>query len=102
MRHIWIVLACAALAPATALGQSAGEVERCFQSPAACGQGGGAAAPAPSATPPVAATRPAAPAPDYTTVLQSPDADHTRTHQSLPPPATSNPPIPPHPPPHAP
>jgi Putative peptidoglycan binding domain len=83
MRHIWIVLACAALAPTTALGQSAGEVERCFQNPAACGQGGGAAAPAPSASPPVAATRPAAPAPDYTTVLQSPEADRRRIQESL-------------------
>lgn len=83
MRHIWIVLACAALAPATALGQSAGEVERCFQNPAACGQGGGAAAPAPSPSPPVAATRPAAPAPDYTTVLQSPEADRRRIQESL-------------------
>jgi hypothetical protein len=83
MRHIWIVLACAALAPATALGQSAGEVERCFQNPAACGQGGGAAAPAPSASPPVAATRPAAPAPDYTTVLQSPEADRRRIQESM-------------------
>jgi len=83
MRHLWIVLACAALAPATALGQSAGEVERCFQNPAACGQGGGAAAPAPSPGPPVAATRPAAPAPDYTTVLQSPEADRRRIQESL-------------------
>ena len=83
MRHIWIILACAALAPATALGQSAGEVERCFQNPAACGQGGGAAAPAPSASPPVAATRPATPAPDYTTVLQSPEADRRRIQESL-------------------
>ncbi len=83
MRHIWIVLACAALAPATALGQSAGEVERCFQNPAACGQGGGAAAPAPAASPPVAATRPAAPPPDYTTVLQSPEADRRRIQESL-------------------
>ena len=83
MRHIWIILACAALAPATALGQSAGEVERCFQNPAACGQGGGAAASAPSASPPVAATRPAAPAPDYTTVLQSPEADRRRIQESL-------------------
>ncbi|MGZ3340114.1 MAG: peptidoglycan-binding domain-containing protein [Reyranella sp.] len=82
MRHIWMVLACAALAPATALGQSAGEVERCFQNPAACGQGGGAA-PAPSASPPVAATRPAAPAPDYTTVLQSPEPDRKHIQESL-------------------
>ncbi len=39
-----MLLAFAALAPAAALGQSAGEVERCFQNPAVCGQGGGKAA----------------------------------------------------------
>jgi peptidoglycan hydrolase-like protein with peptidoglycan-binding domain len=84
MRRVWIVLAFAALAPATALGQSAGEVERCFQNPAVCGQGGGApAAPAPSGGAPVAATRPAAPAPDYTTVLQSPEPDRKRIQESL-------------------
>src|SRR4030088_1359923 len=62
MRHIWIILACAALAPATALGQSAGEGERGL---------------------PVAGTRPAAPAPDYTTVLQSPEADRRGIQESL-------------------
>ena len=84
MRHTWMLLAFAALAPATAFGQSAGEVERCFQNPAACGQGGGApAVPAPSSGAPVAATRPAAPAPDYTTVLQSPEPDRRRIQESL-------------------
>jgi hypothetical protein len=75
------LLALAAFAPAMAAGQSAGEVERCFQNPAICGQGqgGGGAAPAP----PVAATRPAAPAPDYTTVLQSPEPDRRRIQESL-------------------
>jgi peptidoglycan hydrolase-like protein with peptidoglycan-binding domain len=87
MRHTWMLLAFAALAPATAVGQSAGEVERCFQNPAACSQGGGGAAaapaPAPSGGAPVAATRPAAPAPDYTTVLQSPEPDRRRIQESL-------------------
>ena len=87
MRRTWILLAFAALAPAAALGQSAGEVERCFQNPAACSQGGGGAAaapaPAPSGGAPVAATRPAAPAPDYTTVLQSPEPDRRRIQESL-------------------
>jgi peptidoglycan hydrolase-like protein with peptidoglycan-binding domain len=85
MRPIWILLACAVLAPAAAFAQSAGEVERCFQNPAACSQGGGggAAAPAPSGGAPVAATRPTAPAPDYTTVLQSPEPDRKRIQESL-------------------
>jgi peptidoglycan hydrolase-like protein with peptidoglycan-binding domain len=83
MRRAFALLALAALAPAVALAQSAGEVERCFQNPAVCGQGGGAAAPAPSGGAPVAATRPAAPAPDYTTVLQSPDPDRRHIQESL-------------------
>ena len=78
-----MLLALAALAPAVALAQSAGEVERCFQNPAVCGQGGGAAAPAPSGGAPVAATRQAAPAPDYTTVLQSPEPDRRHIQESL-------------------
>ena len=84
MRGGFALLAVAALAPAMAAAQSAGEVERCFQNPAVCGQGhGGGAAPAPSAAPPVAATRPAAPGPDYTTVLQSPEPDRKRIQESL-------------------
>jgi peptidoglycan hydrolase-like protein with peptidoglycan-binding domain len=80
-----MLLAFAALVPAAAFAQSAGEVERCFQNPAACSQGGGgaAAAPAPSSGAPVAATRPTAPAPDYTTVLQSPEPDRKRIQESL-------------------
>jgi hypothetical protein len=83
MRRALLLLALAALAPAMALAQSAGEVERCFQNPAVCGQGGGAAAPAPSGGAPVAATRPAAPAPDYATVLQSPEPDRRHIQESL-------------------
>ena len=55
-RHLtcasWPLIALIAFAPAVALAQSAGEVERCFQNPAACssggGGGGGAAAQAPA------------------------------------------------------
>jgi hypothetical protein len=86
MRRVLLILGFAALLPATAFGQSAGEVERCFQNPAGCAAGGGAA-PAPGSGgggggAPVAATRPAAP-PDYTTVLQSPEADRKRLQESL-------------------
>jgi hypothetical protein len=89
--RILAVLAVAALAPAVSLAQSAGEVERCFQNPGACSQGGGGgggttvqAAPPPAAGGGGhAATRPAAPAPDYTTVLQSPDPDRRKIQESL-------------------
>ena len=84
------VLAIAAFAPAIALAQSAGEVERCFQNPAACAQGGGGgggtAAQAPSGGGGGhATTRPAAPAPaaDYTTVLQGSDPDRRKIQESL-------------------
>ena len=88
MRRVFTLLLVAGLAPGAAFGQSAGEVERCFQNPAACGQGGGAsAAPAPSgggaAAAAAAPVRPAAAAPDYTTVLQSPEADRKRIQESL-------------------
>jgi hypothetical protein len=93
MRPLTSVLALAALAallPAVAFAQSAGEVERCFQNPAACSQGGGgAAAPAPGAGGASGggggshvAARPT-PAPDYTTVLQSPDPDRRKIQESL-------------------
>src|SRR5260370_8382480 len=86
MRRALALLAFAARAPGGALAQSAGEVERCFQNPAVCGQGGGqaggGAAPAPSGGAPVAATR-SAPAPDYTTVLQSPEPDRKHIQESL-------------------
>jgi hypothetical protein len=86
MRRGATLIALMLLAPVAAWSQSAGEVERCFRNPAACGQGGGAAGPPPQAAPsgpPVAATRPAAPAPDYTTVLQSPEPDRRRIQESL-------------------
>jgi hypothetical protein len=74
------------LAPAIGWAQSAGEVERCFQNPAACasggGGGGGAAAAPPAQAPAPVAARPA-PAPDYATVLNSPDADRRKIQESL-------------------
>jgi hypothetical protein len=88
MRRALLLLGLAALLPASAFGQSAGEVERCFQNPAAC-SAGSSAAPAPPHAPspaaggaPVAAARPA-PAPDYVTVLQSPEPDRKRIQESL-------------------
>ena len=89
MRARLLLCGLAILAPVTAFGQSAGEVERCFQNPAACTSGGGGATPAPAAGPghatgggaPVAATRPAPP--DYTTVLQSPEPERKRLQESL-------------------
>lgn len=78
MRIAAPILIVALLAPALALAQSAGEVERCFQNPAACTSsgGGGGSVPAPMAARP-------APAPDYTTVLNSPEPDRKRIQESL-------------------
>ena len=85
MHRALLLLGLTVLLPATAFGQSAGEVERCFQNPAGCAAGGGAApAPGPGTGggAPVAAARPAPP-PDYTAVLQSPEADRKRLQESL-------------------
>jgi len=83
MRLVAASLALALLAPGVAHAQSAGEVERCFQNPGACAGGGsGAAAPPPAAVPAPVAARPAA-APDYTTVLNSSDADRRKIQESL-------------------
>lgn len=85
MRARALLLSLALLGPGAALAQSAGEVERCFQNPAACASGGGgSAAPAPAPTPaapPVAARQ--APAPDYATVLNSSEADRKKIQESL-------------------
>ena len=89
MRGAFSLLLIAAFAPGVALAQSAGEVERCFQNPAGCSQGGGgggAAAPAHSGGgggAPAAAARTGVAAPDYTTVLQSPEPDRRRIQESL-------------------
>ena len=86
MRRGLSLIALALLTPAVAWSQSAGEVERCFRNPAVCGQGGQPAGPPPQAaapSAPPAATRPPAPAPDYTTVLQSPEPDRRRIQESL-------------------
>lgn len=82
MRRVAGLIALALVAPATGWAQSASEVERCFQNPAACANGSatgrGTGAPAPSPAP-VAAR----PAPDYATVLNSPDSDRRKIQESL-------------------
>lgn len=85
MRLAAALIGLALLAPVVASAQSAGEVERCFRNPAACasGGGGGGAAPAPQVPAPVAAARPPSPAPDYTTVLNSPEAERRKIQESL-------------------
>jgi hypothetical protein len=71
-----------AIAPRT-WAQSAGEVERCFQNPGACSQSGSQPAPiAPAPSPAVTASR-TAPAPDYTSVLQSAEPDRRKIQESL-------------------
>jgi len=75
------LLSLAMLAPAVGWAQSASEVERCFQNPAACANGAsgrGTAAPAPPSAPVVAR-----PAPDYASVLNSPDPDRRKIQESL-------------------
>jgi putative peptidoglycan binding protein len=80
MRRLVFLLA--ALLPAAAFAQSAGEVERCFQTPGACAQQSGSA-PAPTApAPPATAARPAY-QPDYATVLNSPETDRRKLQESL-------------------
>jgi len=81
MRAAAALASLALLVPTWGLAQSAGEVERCFQNPAGCAAGGGVApmpAPAPA---PVATARPAAP--DYSTVLNSPEPDRKKIQESL-------------------
>ena len=75
-----LVLCLVAIAP-TLQAQSASEVERCFQNPAACSAGGAAPAPPPAGGGGgVVAARPA---PDYSSVLQRPEAERQRVQQSL-------------------
>ena len=83
----WLLLGLIALTPAAALAQSASEVERCFQNPGSCSSSGGA----PCAAPPRAGacarrkccSRRPAPAPDYATVLNSPEPDRRKLQESL-------------------
>ena len=80
----WLLLGLIALTPPAALAQSAGEVERCFQNPGSCSPGGGAPVPAPAPAP-AASAAPAGPAraPDYATVLNSPEPDRRKLQESL-------------------
>lgn len=77
-----LVLALLALLSTAALAQSAGEVERCFNNPGACSSGGAAPAPQPGGQGPTTASRGTS-APDYTTVLNSPEPDRRRIQESL-------------------
>ena len=74
----WLLIAALTFVPATAGAQSASEVERCFQNPAGCSTSGSPPPPPPTTT----AARPAA-APDYTSVLQSSDAERRKIQESL-------------------
>jgi hypothetical protein len=76
MKH-WGLIAALMLGPAAAMAQSAGEVERCFQNPAGCSTGGGG-----GAIPPAAVVQKPA-APDYVTVLQSPEPERRKLQESL-------------------
>ncbi len=76
-----LVLLVGVVLPTAALAQSAGEVERCFQTPGSCSTIG--AAPAPVAPGPPAAAPRAAPQPDYATVINSPEADRRKLQESL-------------------
>jgi hypothetical protein len=79
-----LLLALVVLTPATALAQSAAEVERCFQNPNSCSWNNGVPTPLPHGGAPAASAAPAAPrGPDYTTVLQSPEADRRKIQESL-------------------
>jgi hypothetical protein len=74
----WLSLVAIALLPVGALAQSASEVERCFQNPSACSRG-----PAEAPRPATAGQNTPAPAPDYATVLNSPEVDRKRVQESL-------------------
>jgi hypothetical protein len=67
--------------PALAMAQSAGQVESCFQNPSSCSWENGV--PTPRAAAPAAPAHTASRGPDYTTVLQSPDADRRKIQESL-------------------
>jgi hypothetical protein len=79
-----IVLTSAPVLTTSAFAQSAAEVERCFQNPSSCSWSNGVPTPLPHGGAPVASTAPVAPrGPDYTTVLQSSEADRRKLQESL-------------------
>ncbi|UYN97766.1 MAG: peptidoglycan-binding protein [Enhydrobacter sp.] len=78
MRGLPVVAAFVAWLPVVALAQSASEVERCFQNPAACSTSG-PAAPSNQAG---AVARPA-PAPDHASVLQGSEGERRKIQESL-------------------
>jgi hypothetical protein len=67
--------------PALAAAQSASQVESCFQNPSSCSWENGV--PTPRAAAPAPSTHTASRGPDYTTVLQSSEADRRKIQESL-------------------
>jgi hypothetical protein len=78
-----LLLGLIVLAPAVAFAQSAAEVERCFQNPGSCSWSNGVPTPLPHGGAPAPAAHTAARGPDYTTVLQSSEADRRKIQESL-------------------
>lgn len=83
MRSLLVAAVFAAGLPDLVQAQSAGEVERCFQNPAACATGGGEPSPQASPPGPARAAGRLAPAPDHTTVLHSAEAERRKIQESL-------------------
>jgi hypothetical protein len=72
------------LVPGLVFAQSAGQVESCFQHPSSCSWDNGVPTPLPRAPAPAPGPVASAPrGPDYTTVLQSPEADRRKIQESL-------------------
>lgn len=82
----WLLAALFGLMPVAAAAQTAGDVERCFQNPGSCAPGAGAPV-APAPPPPAPAAKVAVPAParapDYASVLNSPEPDRRKLQESL-------------------
>jgi hypothetical protein len=78
----WL-LGLVALLPTIAFAQSAAEVERCFQNPSSCSWSGGVPTPLPHGGAAAPSPHTASRGPDYTTVLQSSEADRRKIQESL-------------------
>src|SRR5690242_3433222 len=79
----WLLGLIVLMLPALAMAQSASQVESCFQNPSSCSWSNGVPTPLPhggGAAPPA---HTASRGPDYTTVLQSPEADRRKIQESL-------------------
>src|SRR3954454_15158192 len=78
-----LLLGLVLLMPAVAFGQTAEQVERCFQNPSSCSWNNGVPTPLPHGGAVPAPVASAARGPDYTTVLQSPESDRRKLQESL-------------------